>query len=107
LLVEPAGHRWITTESGLPLGIAPSKFSETEVLLADNSQITLYSDGITEAALESGEEYGAERLLAQMKSSDVSLEALLADVKTFVNGSGLRDDATGILIGTRQSGYTN
>ena len=40
-------------------------------------------------------------------SSDVSLEALLADVKTFVNGSGLRDDATGILIGTRQSGYTN
>jgi hypothetical protein len=42
-----------------------------------------------------------------MKSSDVSLEALLADVKTFVNGSGLRDDATGILIGTRQSGYTN
>ena len=107
LLVDPAGHRWITTESGLPLGIAPSKFSETEIILSDNSQITLYSDGITEAALESGEEYGTERLLAQMKSSDVSLEALLADVKAFVNGSGLRDDATGILIGTRQIGYSN
>ena len=71
LLIEPAGHRWITTESGLPLGIAPSKFSETEIVLADNSQITLYSDGITEAALESGEEYGAERLLAHVWGSGV------------------------------------
>jgi sigma-B regulation protein RsbU (phosphoserine phosphatase) len=107
LLIEPSGHRWIATEHGLPLGIAASKFSETAVVLGDDACITLYSDGITEAALESGEEYGADRLLAQMRSCEASLEALLADVKKFVNGRGLRDDATGILVGTRPQPKTH
>jgi sigma-B regulation protein RsbU (phosphoserine phosphatase) len=101
LLVEPDGHRWIATQDGLPLGIATSKFSETEVTLGPDSRLAIYSDGITEAALESGEEYGPERLLAQMKSPDVCLESLLADVRRFVNGTGLRDDATAILVGAR------
>lgn len=101
LLVEPDGHRWIATEHGLPLGIATSKFSETEITLGPQARLAIYSDGITEAALESGEEYGAERLLAQMQSPDVSLESLLFDVRKFVNGAGLRDDATAILIGAR------
>jgi sigma-B regulation protein RsbU (phosphoserine phosphatase) len=107
LLVEPSGHRWIATEHGLPLGIAAGKFSETPIVLSDDSLVTLYSDGITEAALESGEEYGAERLLEQMKAREASLEALLADVKNFVNSCGLRDDATAILIGTKGQGSTS
>lgn len=98
LLVEPDGHRWIATEHGLPLGIAASKFSESEITLGPQARLAIYSDGITEAALASGEEYGPERLLAQMQSSDVSLESLLADVRTFVNGTGLRDDATAIMV---------
>jgi sigma-B regulation protein RsbU (phosphoserine phosphatase) len=102
LLVEPSGHRWIATEHGLPLGIAISKFSENVIVLSDDSRLMLYSDGITEAALATGEEYGAERLLAQMKSCGVSLEALLADVQKFVNGGGLDDDATGILIDVKR-----
>jgi sigma-B regulation protein RsbU (phosphoserine phosphatase) len=99
LLVDSEGHRWIATEHGLPLGIAPSKFSETEVTLGPEARLAFYSDGITEAALESGEEYGPERLLAQMQCPDISLENLLLDVRKFVNGTGLRDDATAILIG--------
>ncbi len=102
LLVDPAessGHRWIQSEQGLPLGIATSKFSETEIRLNPNSRVAFYSDGITEAELESGEEYGPERLLVQMQSAHFSPEALLADVKSFVNGAGLRDDATVILVG--------
>ena len=59
LLVDPSGHRWINHEHGLPLGISSSKFSETEVTLGDHSRIAFYSDGITEAEIESGEEYGA------------------------------------------------
>jgi len=100
LLVEPDGHRWITTQDGLPLGIATSKFSETEITLGPQARLAFYSDGITEAALGSGEEYGPERLLAQMQSSDICLEILLADVRKFVNGTGLRDDATAILVAT-------
>ncbi len=101
LLVEPSGHRWITHEHGLPLGISSSKFSEAEVTLSDHSRIAFYSDGITEAEIESGEEYGAGRLLAQMKSPDITLDGLLADVRKFANGTGLRDDATAILVRAR------
>ncbi len=103
LLVEPSGHRWINHEHGLPLGISASKFSETEVTLGEHSRIAFYSDGITEADIDSGEEYGPERLLAQMQSPDVTLEGLLADVRKFANGTGLRDDATVILVGGRSN----
>ncbi len=98
LLVEPSGHRWINHEHGMPLGISASKFSETEVPLGEHSRIAFYSDGITEADLDSGEEYGAERLLAQMQSPDVTPDSLLADVRKFTNGVGLRDDATVIMV---------
>jgi phosphoserine phosphatase RsbU/P len=101
LLVEPSGHRWINHEHGLPLGISASKFSEAEVTLGEHSRIAFYSDGITEAEIESGEEYGAQRLLAQMQSPEVTLDGLLADVRKFANGNGLRDDATVILITAR------
>ncbi len=101
LLVEPSGHRWINHEHGLPLGISASKFSETEVTLGEHSRVAFYSDGITEAEVDSGEEYGAERLLAQMQSLDLTPEGLLADVRKFANGTGLRDDATVIMVGAR------
>lgn len=101
LLVDPSGHRWIATEHGLPLGVAVSKFSETEITLGEHSRIAFYSDGITEAALASGEEYGSERLLAQLQLPDASPENLLSDVRKFVNGTGLRDDATVILVSAR------
>jgi sigma-B regulation protein RsbU (phosphoserine phosphatase) len=103
LLVDASGHRWISHEHGLPLGISASKFSEAEITLREQSRIAFYSDGITEAELESGEEYGAKRLLAQMKSRDFTIDSLLADVRSFVNGTGLRDDATVILVAGRPS----
>ena len=78
LLVEPSGHRWIDHEHGLPLGISASKFSEAAVMLGDDSRIAFYSDGITEADIDSGEEYGPERLLAQMQRSSFTPETLLA-----------------------------
>lgn len=98
---EPSGYRWVQSEQGLPLGIDASKYSETEIKLGPGSRVAFYSDGITEAELESGEEYGPERLLTQLQSPTFSPEGLLADVKKFVNGTGLRDDATVILVGTR------
>ena len=101
LLVEPTGHRWINHEHGLPLGISASKFSETEVTLSEHSRIAFYSDGITEAEVDPGEEYGEERLLAQMQSPEVTVDGLLADVRRFANGTGLRDDATVILVRAR------
>lgn len=98
---EPNGYRWVQSEQGLPLGIAASKFSETEIKLGPSSRVAFYSDGITEAELDTGEEYGPERLLTQLQSPDFSPEGLLVDVKKFVNGTGLRDDATVIVVATR------
>jgi sigma-B regulation protein RsbU (phosphoserine phosphatase) len=101
LLLEPSGHRWIATEHGLPLGIATSKFSETEITLSEHARVAIYSDGITEASLDSGEEYGSNRLLAHLRLPSASLKSLLSDVRAFVDGTGLRDDATVILVAPR------
>jgi sigma-B regulation protein RsbU (phosphoserine phosphatase) len=101
LLLEPSGHRWIATEHGLPLGIATSKFSETEIVLGKHARLAIYSDGITEAALDSSEEYGPKRLLAHLRLPGASLKTLLSDVRAFAGGTGLRDDATVILVGPR------
>ncbi len=103
LLVEPPCHRWVNHEHGMPLGISASKFSEVEVTLGEHSRVAFYSDGITEADIASGEEYGPDRLLAQMQSPEVTPEALLADVRKFTNGTGLRDDATVILVQARSA----
>jgi serine phosphatase RsbU (regulator of sigma subunit) len=102
-LIGPHGHSWINHEHGLPLGISASKFSETKVTLNGNSRIAFYSDGITEAETDSGEEYGAERLLAEMQSPEATVDSLLRDVRQFANGAELRDDATVILVGTRET----
>jgi serine phosphatase RsbU (regulator of sigma subunit) len=73
------------------------------VALGEHSRIAFYSDGITEADIDSGEEYGPERLLAQMQSPGLTPESLLADVRGFTNGCGLRDDATVILVQAREN----
>src|ERR1700691_451266 len=103
LLIGPDGHSWINHEHGLPLGISASKFSETKVTLDSNSRIAFYSDGITEAEIESGEEYGAQRLLAEMQSPEATVDSLLRDVRQFANGAELCDDATVILVSTRET----
>jgi len=101
LVVDSQSARWIQSEHGLPLGVSASTFSETEITLGSTSRVAFYSDGITEAEFESGEEYGPDRLLAQLQVPGATPESLIADVRKFANGAGLRDDATVILVGGR------
>jgi serine phosphatase RsbU (regulator of sigma subunit) len=102
LLVEPSGHRWINHEHGLPLGISASKFSETEVTLGEHSRIAFYSDGITEAEASIPARNTAPSAFSpRCNHADVTPDGLLADVRKFANGCGLRDDATVILVRTR------
>jgi phosphoserine phosphatase RsbU/P len=101
LLLDSKGVRWIQSDHGLPLGVSASEFSEAEITLEPGSQVAFYSDGITEAEVQSGEDYGAERLAAQLQIPGSTPESLLADVRKFANGAGLRDDATVILVGAR------
>jgi sigma-B regulation protein RsbU (phosphoserine phosphatase) len=57
-----------------------------------------YSDGITEAANADEEEYGQLRLKEHLLQPGSCGESLLADVRSFTNGSGLHDDATVITV---------
>lgn len=92
------GTKFLQSEMGLPLGIRRGGYSETAVQLKDGERFVLYSDGITEATNVNDEEYGAERLAQHMESVDASKESLLQSVRSFVNGGGLQDDATVILV---------
>lgn len=98
LLVAGGQARFVETEKGIPLGIGPGDFSQIEVDLPEHSRLVLYSDGITEAEDPDGEEYGAKRLQNHVLQPGASAESILADVRAFANGTGLRDDATVIFV---------
>jgi phosphoserine phosphatase RsbU/P len=96
--VDGSGTKFLQTEMGLPLGIRRGAYTESTTSLKEGERVVLYSDGITEAANASDEEYGSARLAAHLQGNDSSKESLLQDVRTFVNGAGLQDDATVILV---------
>ena len=98
LLVDEQGARFLDSERGMPLGLGTGEFSESQVQLSKGSRLVFYSDGITEATGLSDEEYGAERMRDHVLQPGASADSILADVRTFANGEGLRDDATVIFV---------
>ena len=98
LLVTGTSAQFLDVERGIPLGLGPGDFSEVEVKLPIGSRLIFYSDGITEAENPTDEEYGLTRLQEHFLRTDASAESLLADVRSFADGTGLRDDASVILV---------
>jgi sigma-B regulation protein RsbU (phosphoserine phosphatase) len=98
LLVNTDGARFLQSELGMPLGLTRGEFSDAQVQLEEGSRLLFYSDGITEAAGPGDEEYGPERLRDHVVGVNASTESVLADVRRHVNGVGLQDDATVILV---------
>jgi sigma-B regulation protein RsbU (phosphoserine phosphatase) len=98
LLVHGQDARFLNTEAGLPLGLALGEYSETEIELKPGCRVVFYSDGITEAVNPDEEEYGQLRLKEHLLQPGTSGESLLANVRSFVNGFGLHDDATVITV---------
>lgn len=87
---------------GIPLGImAASSFEIGHVTLEAGDLLVLYSDGITEAGLKDGKEFGADRL-AQIVRSSLNLplpliqKAVLDEVRRR-SGEDLEDDLTLLL----------
>jgi sigma-B regulation protein RsbU (phosphoserine phosphatase) len=84
----------------LPLGlIAGTGYSQTGVQLAPNDLLVLYTDGITEARDEAGQEFGQHALLEMAgrapAGSPVEFgEALVAGLQAFRGGAPRRDDET-------------
>jgi len=98
LLAQDGEARFLDTERGMPLGIGFGDFSESEVVLSPGARLLFYSDGITEAEGPAEEEYGAARLQGHALQPGTSTESILENVRGFVNGAGLRDDATVIFV---------
>jgi sigma-B regulation protein RsbU (phosphoserine phosphatase) len=98
LLIQGREARFLHTDTGLPLGVALGEYSEAVIQLEPGSRVVFYSDGITEAAHPDEEEYGELRLKEHLLQPESCAESLLADVRSFVNGFGLRDDATVITV---------
>ncbi len=99
LLIDKQGERFLDTERGLPLGLSCGDYSETQVTLSEGSKLVFYSDGITEAENASGEEYGLCRLAEHAVKVGSSAVSIVDDVRSFVNGANLRDDASVVFVG--------
>jgi sigma-B regulation protein RsbU (phosphoserine phosphatase) len=88
----------VSTESGLPLGISDSDFSESRIEMEPGSSVLLYSDGIVESTDLAGNEYGIGRLSAALETDHPRARNLSEDVIRFSGGKSLADDATVVLV---------
>ncbi len=103
ILVRAGGQVQELDSAGAVLGVFPAwQYEDSRVRFASGDRLLLFTDGITEAGLPGGEEFGEQRLIqgarqyAGASTSELKSQLLL-DVKRFCN-SQLQDDATLIVI---------
>ena len=94
---------FLDVETGLPLGLGASVYPEHTLKLKPGNQLLLYTDGITEAMNLQDEEYGAVRLSEHFTMPDACVEGLIEEVQRFSHGSTRTDDATVVLIRSRET----
>jgi sigma-B regulation protein RsbU (phosphoserine phosphatase) len=101
-----ADGRWTSLQStGLPLGLLPDgpPYTETAFVLAPGDQLLLYSDGVTEAQNDAGEEFGEERLQQVVEAAAGENAAVLADriiaaIDAFAGAAPQFDDITLMVV---------
>ena len=88
----------------VPIGMfAEAQFAATKFQLETDDVLVAYTDGITEAANPSGEQWGLERLesllrsCSRMTQSEI-VERILAEVSDFADGEPQRDDVTLVVM---------
>lgn len=68
LLIDSDGIRYLHLAPGLPVGVTDMvDYSQTELPFSSCDSIVLYTDGLTEAEDASGNPYGEDRLLSQLR----------------------------------------
>src|SRR6185436_2203770 len=102
-LVGANGVRRLET-GGMVLGLFEHAAFEQETLsLSPGDVIVAFSDGVSEALNEAGDEFTDERLLASIeahrsKPPQELLESLLADVRAFCGQATPNDDVTMVIV---------
>ena len=102
-LVSANGVRRLET-GGVVLGLfAHAAFDEEALTLQPGDFILAFSDGVSEAMNEAGDEFSDDRLLACVESNrgappKVVLDNLLKDVRTFCGDAPQSDDVTIVMV---------
>jgi serine phosphatase RsbU (regulator of sigma subunit) len=102
-LVSGSSVRRLET-GGVVLGIFDnSVYDEESLALTRGDVIIAFSDGVSEALNEAGDEYGDDRLLAAVmanrhRTPPELLDALLADVRNFAGAATANDDVTMVVV---------
>jgi sigma-B regulation protein RsbU (phosphoserine phosphatase) len=103
MVVSASGVRRLET-GGVVLGLFEhASYDEETIRLQPGDLLVSFSDGVSEAMNEEGEEFSDERLIACVsanlgKSPSEVLDALFADVKAFCAGADQSDDITAVLV---------
>jgi len=103
VLLSADGVRRLET-GGVVLGLFEHAVFEEETLsLSPGDVIIAFSDGVSEALNEGGEEFMDHRLLASIdahraKAPQAMLDALLADVRAFCGQATPSDDVTMVVV---------
>ena len=94
----------LTGGGGVILGILPmATYQEARTTLNPGDILVLFSDGVTEAADPTDDEYGEERLgalVARMKDrpAEEIVEAIHSTVAAFTQGAPAADDITVVVV---------
>jgi phosphoserine phosphatase RsbU/P len=103
ILVSGSGIRRLET-GGMVLGLFEhAQFEEETVKLTPGDYVIAFSDGVTEALNERGDEYTDDRLLAAVQANrgkppQTVLDSLLADLHAFSHGATQSDDVTIVMV---------
>jgi sigma-B regulation protein RsbU (phosphoserine phosphatase) len=91
-------------EGGPLLGVIPgARYEEGQIILPPDSLLTLYSDGITEAANPQGRSFrdeGLTAVLGRLRSHTASqvLAGVVAEVENYAGRRGLADDLSLVVV---------
>ena len=108
LILRPDGTRQYLESTGTLLGLFPSwdcKVAECELAVGD--LFVLYTDGITEAVNDRGEEFGEENLIQRLRHyrdqpCQSAVESITNEVRT-LSPSNQQDDITLIMAKCKQA----
>jgi sigma-B regulation protein RsbU (phosphoserine phosphatase) len=105
IILRPDGSAVTLSSTGTPLGLLPQglPYEETTQQLDPGGSLVLYSDGVTEAQNEDGEEFGEERLLEVLRGeagrrADDVIDHVIAAIDGFAGGAPQFDDITLLVV---------
>jgi sigma-B regulation protein RsbU (phosphoserine phosphatase) len=96
------GRTWEST--GPPLGmLAGAAYEVREVALQPDDRLLLYTDGLSEAMRDDGDEFGVERvreafLAARAQPPQAAVEAVVAAARRWSQHDAFEDDATAVVL---------